>query len=686
MSSLFGPTNTSLYPSAGRWLTRTPPTAFAETSDPIVQSDEDDEQDDLVIWCREAAAILKREKQEVTEAQITSMNLYKGGMPWWKGRASWKISKKFNYCFYVPQKWTQVLCDSQSKVTYTAFSQKNQRIADIATAAYQQSAKDGEWERVKRSAVLNSRIQAKSFLRLTPEMHGPGGKFQAKLSVATGEQLYVNKDAATIDDAEVIMYEYPLSANKVYARWPHLREKIQVKRERDGNRTQDKANVTSPSTSMTLPTGNTVTNPPYVAGANPPSNSGNSGGMIIREFWTFPRKTIKIKSVQFNVAGEPATRVRHMHYTDGTTSPMRRVVTEGGILYEWPQDFLDIVIGLHSHGGLTILDDTEAHEVIKKDKEYLLYPDGRLTIIVDEEFRGEDRMNPLGYTPFIEIEAYPDTTFWGVSDNDIIADAYEYFVRLLCSLLDAANLTSNPIWRLPLSSEISDDDITNAPGAIQREDLISLKYGKREPGPEMPQYVIPLLAKVEELIMKLSNLNEIATGQAKFKGQQSAETVSMYQDTAAVSFRDALASIQRADVKLGKQYLQLMARFATTPQLITVKNSAGVDEEIPFLGTHLIAPLKVEAKPGTSMPNSPAARMNMALNMVQSGQPLVDLPELWSLMEQVGYIDSASALERRIEKEMGDPKQAWKVPGRPGANVNTKPKAKKANGRRANKK
>jgi hypothetical protein len=680
---LFGTDRSSLGAiTAGSWYVQAPPSAWNERQQVYTEPNADP----LVEWCANAEGILRREKTQITEEMTAAMNLYKGGTPWWSKRPRWKIGKRLNWCYWVPQKWTQVLNDSYSKINYAAYKVEDQRFADIATAAIKQAAIDGEWDRIKRSIILNSQIQKKAFGRLTPEIDSNGCR--AVLTLVTGEQIFVDRNAHTIDDAEVIMYEYPKSANYIFSKWPKLRAKMRGQRRENQGHPEDtnRQEVLSPSTQQLLPTGNSVTNAPYTAQSNPPDNAGSTSGFMVREFWTFPKKTTKVSSVKFTVAGDPVTQEKYTRFKDGSEDPLRRVITEGNIIYEWPQSFVDIVVGMEELGGLRILKDMQAVEVVKDDKEYLLYPFGRLTIIVDNQWRAEDRMNPLGYTPFIEIESNPDCVFWGQSNVDIIADAYEYYIRLLCSLLDAANLTSNPVWRILLSEEISDDDITNAPGAIMRETMMSLKLSKREPGPDMPPYVMQLLQRIEDTIMKLSNLSEIATGQAKFKGQQSAETVSMYQDTAAVSFRDALGSIQRFDVKLGNQFVKLMSRFYTTPQLVSVKNAAGVDESIPFLGTHFVTPLRTEAKPGSSMPNSPTARLNMMLNMVQSGQPLVDLPEVWSLFEQVGYIDSASALERRIEKEMADPRQAWKVPGRPQQQQQGAKQAKKANGRRSNKK
>lgn len=291
-------------------------------------------------------------------------------------------------------------------------------------------------------------------------------------------------------------------------------------------------------------------------------------------------------------------------------------------------------------------------------------------------------MNPLGYFPFIEIEAYPDPeAFWGLGDLDLIADAYEYYIRLFSLMYDAANLTANPIWRMPLGDEMADEDITNAPGAIQRETMNSLRYGKREPGPDMPQYVMNLLQYVKGEIRELSGLNEIASGTAKFKGQQSSETVSMYQEAAGVRFNDALHRIEQAMVKLGQQFLELMTRFYTTPHMVQLKNDAGVVDSIPLLGSYFTSPLRVEAKPGSS--RTPTQKLNGLLNLLNTGKPLIDMPEVWRQLAEAGLIDSATAMEKRIFENIKDPSKNWLITGQvPGMQGNQSTPKRAGGGKR----
>jgi hypothetical protein len=680
--SVFGPSSGATWgPSPGSYLVTAPSKPWADTTR---YNEEDDYDDPLLTWCRNATAVLHREKQPVTERMGRAMNLYRGGTPWWRNRPRWKLGKQFNKCATVPIQWASILSDNKPLVTYSAYRSSDQRIADIATAAFKEAYEKGKWQQKIRNAILGSRIQIKYFLRLVPDQFGPGGETKFTLTVVTGEQVFADANATCVDDAEVLLYEYRESPNKIFARWPHLRDKIIRKRseQRGFENTDNNGDVLSPPTTMTFPDGGgTLNNPPFAASANPPDNSGGTSGLIVREFWTRPRKTTKVTKVLFTAGGEPATREKKVTLTDGDTQRLRRVITEGNVVYEWPEEYVAIVREAEIYGGLRIINEMDALEVINHKVDYPLYPDGRLVVIVDEDFKAEDRMNPLGYIPLIEIEAYPDPQqFWGLSDLDLIADAYEYWIRLLGLMYDAANLTANPIWRLPLGDEMADEDITNAPGAIQRETQMSLRYGKREPGPDMPQYVYQLLQYSEGQIRELSGLNEISSGTAKFKGQQSSETVSMYQEAAGVRFNDSLHRIEGAMVQLGEQFLEGATRFYTTPQLVRIKNAAGIVESIPFLGSQLSAPLKVEAKPGSN--RTPTQRFNSLMNLLGSGKALIDLPEVWRQLQEMGLIDSATALERRMFDNLKDPSKNWLITGQiPGSAPNAS-QAKKPGGKR----
>jgi hypothetical protein len=598
-------------------------------------------------------------------------NLARGSTPWWRNRSNWKMATTLQYCATVPLTWTSILCDAKPTVSYTALNRQKQRRADLATAAWNQAYDQGNWEQKIHDAVLVSRVQGVAYLRLTYDALAHGGRGRPKLAYVLGEQVYLDKNATCIDDAEIIMYEYRESYGALVARYPKLRQRLARKYDqpRDENDGENQS-VLSPPASYTMPAsagGATYTTPAYAASPNPPESSAGSSGMLVREYWTRPHKTIKVDEVQFLASGEPATRPKLFETMDAFDSePLRRIVTEGGVIYELPESLVSALYDGADNGGIKILSDHPALEAITHEVEYPLYPDGRLMVVVDEDQDIDDRMNPLGYIPFAEIKSNSDPGggYYGPSDVTLIADPYEQLVRVVSIVADTANLTGNAIWRIPIGAEISNDDITNAPGAIQREDIMSLRYGKREPAPQLPNYILNHIKFLVDQIKELSGLSDIMLGKMAPKQQISTETMTLGQEASGVRFRDALASVSRAMHTLGEQYLELMARFYTSPVVVQIKNDAGIPEATPMLGAYLTDPFVVEAKAGSRQPSGPSARLNTLLNLKNAGIPF-DLETIYELLEELGAIQSATAAMRRVEQLKADPKQSWKLIGMP---------------------
>ena len=626
----------------------------------------------MVSWARRTASNLKRERQSVTEEMRRATNLARGGTPWWRGRPKWKIGTKLNYCATVPLTWTAILTDAKPSVSYTALDRAKQKRADIATAAWNQAYTDGDWEQKIHDAVLVSRVQKVSYLGLRPQLKGD--HVTPRLHVVLGEQVYLDANATGIDDAEVVYYEYRESYGSLCARFPGLRTKLARKyAQRDENDGENQSQLAPPATysfpqsSQTQPGGSTyqaasANTPAYAASPNPPDSAGGTSGILVQEFWTRPHKSIDVDEVQFLTSGEPATRTKMFETADPDDSePLRRIVTEGGVIYELPESLVD---SLKDFGLIKILEDRPAYEAITHKVRYPLYPDGRLVVIVDQDIEADDRMNPLGYFPFREIKANSDPAGgqYGPSDVDLIADVYEQLVRLVSLVYDNANLAGNAIWRIPIGAEISNDDITNAPGSIQREDIMSLRYGKREGAPELPNYIPNTIKFLTDQIKELSGLSDVMTGKMPPRQQISTETATLNQEASGVRFRDALGSLSRAMRGLGSDFLEFMARFYTAPVVVQIKNDAGVSEPTPMLGAYLTDKFIVEAKAGSRQPSGPTARLNTLLNLTNAGVP-VDLETIYGLLEELGSIPSATAALRRIEKLKADPSQQWKLLG-----------------------
>jgi hypothetical protein len=680
MPSVFGPSLSPLAPSPASHFGGDPPPVVTTTDDNNPQGE-----DEIVTWARNAAATLKRERQAVTTRMTEAVSLSRGETgSIWKSRPPWKIGTRLNKCFTVPNKWASILSDNEQVVVYSSHRTQQQRTAQVLTAAYAKAYADYGWGRVRRNAIFDSRVQGKSYLSLRPDIFSKD-KNRPNLFEIPGLQVWVDRNATGIDDAEVILYEYRQSYGKVIFRFPDTKDHLERKYQNLYDPQDfDGGSVASPPATLNMPTGATINNPPYVGAPNPPDDAGGTSGILIREFWTRPHKTVKVTVPMFTASGEPACIPKMLEYEDGTSEPLRRCVTEGNVVYELPESIVDVLKSVESVGGIRILDDFDAWDVVTHKVDSLLYPDGRLLVIVDDAIKPEegDTMNPLGYMPFIEINAHPESSsFYGMSDIDLIKDAYEALIRLVSLIFDNAMLAGNTVWRIPEESTLTNDDITNAPGAIQREDLITLKYGKREVAPEMPNYVMNLVRFYLEQIDDLAGLSPAILGKSNPKAQQSTDTTLMQTENSSVDFRDAQRELKRADTILGQQFQEFVERFYTEPELVEIKNELGQKEAVPIMGNHLTETFHVQAKPGSLMSSTPTARLTTAMNLIQTGQPLMDLPEIWRLLEEVELIVSAKEIEARITRERANPALKWLVPGadpKPPGGKGKKPNSKRA--------
>jgi hypothetical protein len=643
-----------------------------------------------VAWSRRVVGTLKRERQEVSSQMRKAVDLATGSTPWWKTRPTWKIATTMNYCSTVPLTWTAILCDAKPTVSYSSQDRRKQRRADIATSAWNQAYQRYHWEKKIHDAVLVSRVMKKAYLSLRPD--SMGDQVKPSLRVVLGSQVWLDRNASGIDDAEIVLYEYRESYGSLCSRFENLRGKLRRKYDQP-NDPQDPGSqsVTVPPTSYNMSDvqtgGATYYNQPYAATPNPPDGLGGSSGILVREFWTRPHRTIEVDEVQFLTSGEPAT-IPKMYETikPEHEEPLRRVVTEGDVIYELPESLVAAMHEAADNGGIQILSDEPALQCVKHKVKYPLYPDGRLMTIVDEDIEADDRMNPLGYFPFAEINANSDPAggVYGPSDVDLIADVYEQLVRMVSLVMDTANLTGNAVWRIPIGAEISNDDITNAPGAIQREDITCLKYGKREAPPDLPAYVINHIKFLKEEIKELSGLSDMMTGKMPPKMQVSTETMTLGQEASGVRFRDALADLSSCMRTLGEHFLEFMARFYTSPVIVQIKNDAGVEEPVPMLGAYLTDPFVVEAKAGSRQPSGPSARLRTLLDMKNSQIPM-PLEVVYNLLEEIGAIPSATAIMREVETLKKDPSQTWKLLGIPMPGQQKPQQSKKPGSKRANK-
>lgn len=623
--------------------------------------------DARVRWSHKTAATLHQEAGPRLKEIERNVAFYNGEQ-WNKNRAPWKNNVVINYASWICEQWTALLCDNKPNFTYESIRLQDEPQAEIATAmrAFDES-RDG-WSAKMERAVLTSRVKKEAFftMRYDPSAHGGTGGITLK--VIQPEHVFRNKSSTCIEDAEYILYEYYDTPGALLGRYKGLRNS--VKRYADLMDRSDGYVDTEAGESIGIPAqygtstaGPTYTPPRRDSPAQRPG--GGSKGVLAREWWMRPKgpkHEIKVKRMRWNAGNRLATRKKFYEFADGTQEPLQRVITEGNIVYELPMSVVSLMqFASEVLGGIQVIDVQDSLDPIYEEVTVQKYPAGRLMVVVGDHV-ADDGGNPFGHKriPIVHLPARIDAgTNKSMGDIDLVWKQCELLNRLVANMMDSILLMSNPVWIVPIDEQLSDEDLTNAPGAIIRASPMAAKQLRREPGQGFPAQTMQLAQFIVGQIREISGLSETATG-GKFKGQQSAETVSMYQESASVRFRQAIRIIQNTVEDLGRIYLGLAVQFYAEPMLVKIKNSLGLDKHVEFLGSELDLDMTMNVKAGSGLASSPSARLNTTMALY--GEGITDLPEVWRKLQEAGAIDSASAVEKRFKFYKNHPDQAWLAP------------------------
>lgn len=609
--------------------------------------------DPRVRWSNKTAATLHQEagpRLKEIERNVAFFN----GDQWAKNRALWKNGVVLNYAAWICEQWTALLCDNKPNFTYESIKLGDEPQAEIATAMRSfDEARDG-WDAKREEAVLISRVKKEVYatLRYDPSAHGGSGGITMK--VISPENFFMNSSATCLEDAEYVLYEYYETPGALLQRFKDLKRSLdrhdEMMSKDDGYMdTEAGEQIGIPGQFGTATSGNAYAPPRHDRQAERPG--GGSKGVLVREWWLRPKgpkNQIKVKRLRWNAGNKIATRKRFYRFEDGHHEQLQTVITEGNVVYELPMSVAALMQFVSdSLGGLKVIDVQDAVDPIFEEVTVPKYPAGRMLVIVGDHV-ADDGGNPFAHRrlPFAHLRARVNgRTKKMLGDIDLVYKQCEMLNRIVASMMDSIHQMGNPVWIVPIDEQMSDEDLTNAPGAIIRVSPMAAKMLRREPGQGFPAQSLQAAQFLVGQIKEISGLSDTATG-GKFKGQQSSETVSMYQEAASVRFRQAIRLIQNFEQDLGRLYLGLCIQFYNTPKIVRIKNKLGIDKHVEFLGSDIDAEMDMNVKAGSGLASSPSARLNTTMALYAEG--LTDRTEVNRKLQEAGAIDSSEAISKRI--------------------------------------
>jgi hypothetical protein len=142
--------------------------------------------------------------------------------------------------------------------------------------------------------------------------------------------------------------------------------------------------------------------------------------------------------------------------------------------------------------------------------------------------------------------------------------------------------------------------------------------------PQLPNYVVEEIQRIEESIAEISGQHEVTSAQVP-PGVTAASAINLLQESDNTRLAPAVYDYEQQLGKLGQKLLKLVGRYYTDARTIRLGGDNGAWEIFDFRGAMLRENSHVEVQAGSAFPQSKAAKQaamqDLLTFFVQSGQP-----------------------------------------------------------------
>lgn len=308
-------------------------------------------------------------------------------------------------------------------------------------------------------------------------------------------------------------------------------------------------------------------------------------------------------------------------------------------------------------------DGTEEKSWIQK----LRWPGGKKMVICNDVLL-EEVDNPYDDREFPYqkwVNYILPREFWGMSEIEQLEGPQKVFNKLVCFALDVLTLMGNPVWKVPTSSGIDTDNLTNRPGLVVEYDGDSAP--QREEGVQLQPFVLQLIDKMKEWFDQVGGAQDITRG-ANPTGVTANSAIENLMNAAQTRVRQKSRNLDCYLQSLGQQYASRVFQFYTSPQVFRLTGQDGAqkyfkfhvskDEKTGAMTAHVsnyvdggkldvekrydtAAKFDVRVTTGSSLPFSKAGKEQQLLNLFDRG--IVDAEEV---MKSTDYPNYQAVLQR----------------------------------------
>ena len=213
--------------------------------------------------------------------------------------------------------------------------------------------------------------------------------------------------------------------------------------------------------------------------------------------------------------------------------------------------------------------NTEGPEAKKSKVMKKKYPHGRtVTLLPDCKIVLQDVPNPYrdGDKPFVRIvDMLRPRSFYGDGEVGQLSETQRMIYKAFATIIDWANLMSNPTWIVDSNSGVDPEMITSAVGQV-----IVKKPGsevRREPAPPIPPQMFELYHTLMSLADVQSGVHEVTQGR-KPSGITAAAAIETLQEAAQTRIRLKERNMLASLIRLGRLIMSRMLQFYSEPRVI----------------------------------------------------------------------------------------------------------------------
>lgn len=525
---------------------------------------------------------------------------------------NWRARLNINYTYAIMDTIVATVFDSDPKLSLQATSSEQQGYLDQMQAAVDQVWYDQKASDKSQDAFMNALTYGVGYLKVIWNPSAERGLGAIEIMVVPSENVYVDKNATSFDDAEAVVEIKTVPLSQLRRQFPN------------------KARMLRPDAHMG-------------SYGERKTGAGFGGNWASRPVELFSPADDQPRIADKTVFSAP---------------PWRSVSSRGDYMCEvaevWVNDYSKKEVEVQYVVGRDLYDrPVYAAKKVMVDA----YPYGRLITIGGGTVL-QDVPSPYRRKPYVVIKDIPRTgEFYARGEPEILVDLQIELNKQRSQMRDNAALMGNAVYIADKDAGIPPHMLMAVPGQIILKN--PGKEIRREAPPEMPQWM-PRQADTS-----ISDMFVVAgvsgAGSQAPRGIRSGAGMQEAVAYQTQRIRRKGKRVEMALTDLGQILISLIQDNYTTPRMVRILGKYNEASFVPFDRWHARGQWDIRVEAGSAMAQSKTARRQEAIQLFQLGV-IDDL----DLLDKLEWPSRHEVLRR---KGRNFPPQVQQYPGWPGSST-----------------